>query len=58
MGVHTSGFWDHVSAEWQVEALWGGAVMDKAATSDLRIGVDQSWKGEEGSPLGGAGGGS
>lgn len=45
MGVRTSGFWAHVSAEWQVEALRGGAVMDRAATSDLRIGVDQSRKG-------------
>lgn len=30
--------------------------MDRAATSDLRIGVDQSREGEEGSPLGGWGG--
>lgn len=56
LGVRTSGLWAHVRAEWQVEALREGAVMDRAATSDLRIGVDQSREGEEGSPLGGLGG--
>lgn len=29
--------------------------MDRAATSDLRIGVDQSREGEDGSPLGAGG---
>lgn len=43
-GTHKSRFKAHVSVEWQVGSLWG-TVMDRAAISDLRRGMDQSQEG-------------